>query len=440
MFKKMKLFLLRRKMSCGICCTIVNKRNKEVECGHCAFRACTNCCKKYILGILNDAKCMSCGKGWNIDFLVSNFSYAFINGEYKKHREDTLFDRQLSMMEETQKVIERRKEVDALEGEIAKYLVIVDNAKEEIRKLKQKKWNMQFHRVAEVVDRFYGHCPYPNCRGFLTASSKCGICDKKACLTCKEPYEEAHECNPQIVESIQNIRKDSKPCPKCKCMIHRIEGCRQMWCVMCHTTFDWNTSEVVTSGPLHNPHYVEWQRRNGMTNANERCNDNFEYIQPYHIERTLRCDNAQKTFIIEFLRCLYHVYDIDLYDFRSNRMVDDEKYLRLRIDYLEQRISRDEFKNKLQQQEKKENKKMEIAMVFDMFHNTGRVLVSETLRHNGKLRTSIGTEEITTVNGRINELIRYTNESLNAIGKKYKNKVPNVVIKDDKIRVKRGIN
>lgn len=420
---------------CDVCCeSTTPKKNKKIQCSHCQFSACTSCCKKYILSILNDAKCMNCGKLWNIDFLVDNFSYAFINGEYKKHREDIIFDRQLSMMEDTQKIIEKRKEIHEVDKEITACIEIIDKTKNTIGLLKNKKWNLQYGKDSKGSDtiKFYGHCPFDGCRGFITNSGKCGICENKVCLSCKEPIldDEAHACKQETLDTLAKIRKDSKPCPKCKCMIHRIEGCRQMWCVMCHSAFDWQTGELVTSGVFHNPHYVEWQRRNGTltVNNNRQCdNFEFEYISVYNIERTLRCDVNKKNFIIEFLRCLYHIYDNELLDYRRNRRLNEhEKYLRLRIEYIENNITKEEFKNKLQQQEKKENKKLEISMVYEMFYNTGRTILNDVIKKDGKLRTIINEDELNKSIKQINDLIEYTNSSMNNISKKYKNKVPNI--------------
>ena len=43
-------------------------------------------------------------------------------------------------------------------------------------------------------------------------------------------------------------------------MIHKTEGCNQMYCVMCHTAFDWNSLRIIT-GVIHNPHYFEYLNR-----------------------------------------------------------------------------------------------------------------------------------------------------------------------------------
>ena len=56
------------------------------------------------------------------------------------------------------------------------------------------------------------------------------------------------------------LNKDTKPCPHCGTMIFKISGCSQIFCVDCHTAWDWNTSKIIT-GVIHNPHYYEFLNR-----------------------------------------------------------------------------------------------------------------------------------------------------------------------------------
>lgn len=41
-----------------------------------------------------------------------------------------------------------------------------------------------------------------------------------------------------------------------------LRNCDQIWCVKCHTAFNWKTGKVET-GPIHNPHYYQYMRENG---------------------------------------------------------------------------------------------------------------------------------------------------------------------------------
>lgn len=96
---------------CNVCCETYKGRTTKVECIHCNYSSCNKCCKTYILSSINEAKCMSCHKFWNRDYLISNFTYSFVNKEYKKHLETLLFEREQSKFPDTQVVISRRREI-----------------------------------------------------------------------------------------------------------------------------------------------------------------------------------------------------------------------------------------------------------------------------------------------------------------------------------------
>jgi hypothetical protein len=113
-------------------------------------------------------------------------------------------------------------------------------------------------RPTKVV-KLVRKCPSTGCKGFLNTKWHCELCTKNICKDCNEEEVPGHECNPETVETVKLIRSDTKGCPTCGTLIYRSAGCPQMWCVECHTTFDWNTGEIET-GVIHNPHYYEFQR------------------------------------------------------------------------------------------------------------------------------------------------------------------------------------
>jgi len=101
-------------------------------------------------------------------------------------------------------------------------------------------------------------CPAPNCRGFISGTT-CSLCGCEICDKCHEivkPNNE-HHCDPSTLLTIRAIFKEAKPCPKCAALISKIEGCDQMFCTQCHTTYSWLTGELL-KGQVHNPHYFEW--------------------------------------------------------------------------------------------------------------------------------------------------------------------------------------
>jgi hypothetical protein len=107
---------------------------------------------------------------------------------------------------------------------------------------------------------FIQKCPLNDCKGFLKSNWACGLCDKTVCSRCFLEKNSGHECNKDDVETAKLIKKETRECPGCNIRIFKIDGCNQMWCVECHTTFDWVTGNIVTS-KTHNPHYYEWLRK-----------------------------------------------------------------------------------------------------------------------------------------------------------------------------------
>lgn len=90
----------------------------------------------------------------------------------------------------------------------------------------------------------------------------CELCKWRVCMRCFERAEEAdHACDPATLETLENIRRACKPCPWCSAPIHRISGCRQMWCTACNKPWDWNTGQQLRDVRyFHNPHMLNAPR------------------------------------------------------------------------------------------------------------------------------------------------------------------------------------
>ena len=116
--------------------------------------------------------------------------------------------------------------------------------------------------VTASKKEFIHGCPVNDCKGFLKSNWVCGLCDAQICDKCNIPKNvlKEHECNTDDIATAKMLRKESKHCPGCSVRISKIDGCNQMWCVQCHTTFDWTTGKIETTR-THNPHYYEWLRR-----------------------------------------------------------------------------------------------------------------------------------------------------------------------------------
>ncbi|MGL5961818.1 MAG: hypothetical protein ACRCZ0_07680 [Cetobacterium sp.] len=131
-----------------------------------------------------------------------------------------------------------------------------EKEREKIESLLKKRNN---NNVEKVINSFM--CPVVNCDGIVT-DGKCSYCKNNICVKCYQTRANDHKCDPNVLATIKLLKNDTKPCPKCKIPIYKIDGCDQMFCVKCKTAFSWKTGKIET-GVVHNPHYFEWMRNCG---------------------------------------------------------------------------------------------------------------------------------------------------------------------------------
>lgn len=376
-------------MSCNICCNDFNQsRNCEVKCAHCQFSACRTCCQTYILD-QTVAKCMNnnCEKEWTRKFLVENFTKKFVSQDWKKNREKVLFDREKALLPATQGVVEERKNKDRIKKEI-------EDVDDLIRDLRTRRANLEtaYHRGGSVVvgqerRQFIRACPDEDCRGFLSSQWKCGTCSKWTCPDCHvvkgDRHDSEHTCNPADVETVKLLNQDTKPCPKCATGIYKIEGCDQMWCTQCHTAFSWRTGRIETR--IHNPHFYEWQRRNnGEAPRNVGdfvCGRELNYRTTGVLTNNLRMKlnnrsesgrDPQNVRVIyrqldRLVQSVLHLQQVQMPTYTVDQV---ENNLNLRVEYLMNELSEEDFKIRVQRANKQHEKKREIGEVIHLYVQT----------------------------------------------------------------------
>jgi hypothetical protein len=159
------------------------------------------------------------------------------------------------------------------------------------------------------------------------------------------------------VKSIKLLKKDTKPCPKCNTMIYKIDGCSQMWCTVCHTTFDFNTGMIET-GRIHNPHYIEYFKSKTREHGDIPCGGRPNYHE-------LRRNKAPE-YILKASLLLSHI-DREMF-YRFNFTYTDHKYMRVR--YLLNEMSKEDFKCELQRRDKYNDKVTDIQEIYRMVLDT----------------------------------------------------------------------
>jgi hypothetical protein len=220
---------------------------------------------------------------------------------------------------------------------------------------------------------FVRSCPKNNCTGFLSTQWKCGMCDSNVCKHCHEikVKDEEHVCNEDNVKTAELLMKDSKPCPSCSAMIFKIEGCDQMYCVMCHTAFSWNTG-MIEKGLIHNPHYYEIQRQLRGGNIPRQPGDipcgGAPAISEFfnHLHKVIGNGVTEKK-LMEKLRLYHHIEAVTLLKYPV--VQTEELFRELRIQYMIKQISEETFKTKLQRIEKCADKNREISEVYRTYQN-----------------------------------------------------------------------
>lgn len=302
--------------------------------------------------------------------------------------------------------------------------------------VQQRELKRQLNGSGAAVNKakpvFTLRCSKENCKGFIAGNPwRCGVCQSYACSKCHEFIGESndsnHKCQPDNIETAKLLRKEAKSCPGCSTLIYRISGCAQMWCTQCHTAFNWNTGAIET-GVVHNPHFYEYQRQN--TNHTVRnvqdvqCGGLVTIREIMRLLQGCRNDEIYST-IYRLHRLLAHIQQIELPRYHIQFFVNTN--LPLRIEYLMNELTEEEFKKRLQIKEKQNHKKRDIYLILDMYVQTlndlFRNLVNEPWSHKLPEEQNQLFEDWLK---QVQQLMEYGNEHFEKISKRYNCVVPHL--------------
>jgi hypothetical protein len=336
--------------------------------------------------------------------------------------------------------------------------------------------------------QFIRACPIESCRGFLSQQWKCGLCNISTCSKCNIPKiksrqtdtndtndandtndtKDEHVCNPDDVATAELLAKDTRPCPQCGTGIFKIDGCDQMWCTECHTAFNWRTGRLET-GHFHNPHYFEYQRRMGTNVRNIMdipCNamqpDQYHGVIYHLINIVVTLVEREKRIFRPFTKEIKHILQVRTMDYAvsidyfANRILPRyrpdaiQDNMELRVQYLTEQITKDEFKSALSREAKQFNKKIEIGqvvqtVVFGMSDILTRLInllreTRETIENDN--RQHINTDyagKIVAMCSEIDALIDYANECLEFICKQYKLTRVAIFVRNNAMKYQSGL-
>ena len=370
---------------CNICAEKYNKvQRKKIECQYCNFDVCRACYQRYCLD-QRQSICMNCKKIHSFTFFIQNVSNIFYKTDWNKSEKSKLFEMEQARFPETQFYIEDEAETKAKIDELTrqirqcelerslykrKHLTMIRRMKYDEKEQEERK-----NRQLKIVSK----CPVENCNGLIMTNYKCGICHIHICKECHEIVgeEEDHKCDPGKVETIKFIRATTKACPKCNIPIHKIEGCDQMYCTICHTAFSYSTG-LVETGRIHNPHYYEYLRsisKDGQIRREDGdgpCGPrNDEIINDREFLNILRYyPNDIRKYFTEVYRNMLHIEEIEKRAYNAH-LVDNLDYKEVkrrdvRAKYLLGEITKVNFEKGLRRHQKNLIQCEEVYPILDL--------------------------------------------------------------------------
>ena len=480
---------------CSICVEAFNKTTRsEISCIKCDHVCCKMCFKRYITDPEHYLRCMGCAVEFDRSSLNSRLGQTFMRNVYRDIRQSVLYELEKAMFPATQEVVEQQLEI----RKIRKRLDGLDDHYEQIRKdrtapLLEFRHSEKVMKVSDVLDVYLKlqlnievideqlhderrslmnkieeldgkkesnqkktyvlACTKTDCKGMLSIQNVnekghyvCAICDSTTCEKCQMGIEVAdHECDPDVMKTVEYMRTTSKPCPACGIPIHKISGCDQMFCTSCHASFSWTTLRLNT-GAIHNPHHAAWLRENQnrprevgdiqcgreldmdiVLDLNARFQKEINKTKLNEKEKLRARDDLDYLFEASRM-CIHHTH-ISINSLNNNRHGHHTNQI-LRIDLLMGNISETDFKREIQRRDKSNAKRNELLQVV----MTYRDAMLDILAPFTEIRSRKTLAEWLALVAQIKALVGYVDECFVRVADAYNSTNPYQIMSDRAIR------
>lgn len=398
---------------------------QPIKCPYCPHTVCRICTSTYLTTNLNDPHCMGCKREWNREFIDTNLTQTFRKGPLKQHRRKVLIDRERGRLPAMQVYVEaqllmnqtstRMSAIHHLRRELKRKRLMIQKQfghesltdlalrcreiNVELQELKDERTLLQerYHQAyfiytgrEQTVRHFVMKCPAEECRGFLSTAWKCGTCQKSFCADChvekNGTRDEDHVCNEDAKATASMIRTETRPCPKCGIRISKIDGCDQMWCTSCQTTFSWNTGQILLNTVVHNPHYYEYLRRTNNGAIPREAGDvpcgglpaTWQFTR-FIMDQLLIGPTLleERTLILSIHRLLADIQHVRLRQFPLHIDVNENRHLD--IAYLQNKTTEEEWGTALERVEARSQRGREIGLILQTVLHVGSEKITEIM-------------------------------------------------------------
>lgn len=364
-------------MDCKICYDGEVPKNFSCYCG---FTTCDACFRTWITSDTSkEPSCPGCKRVFSQDYIYQTCVKTFVKSRYAVYRQAFLAAREKLYLVDDFEAVRSEK----MRRNLRKQLLSGYKKKKSL--LRKKMCVQEINaRILDLKQELTGFLtlsttnsktpstrkkneyvlPCPDCRGFIRVSDhSCTLCETEVCGRCLMKKNAPHICREEDVVTANSILGNTKPCPRCAVRIHKISGCDQMWCVMCHCTFSWETG-LETKSTVHNPHYFEWfygdrRHRPDHEQPPGDCVDFIGYVQQ-QLLRDSFSKRPEYRLVTGLFRLIIHIDNVVLFDLTTDHRTNRD----LRFRFLLEEIDDEDFGRLLYKREVRGLKKLAMRDLY----------------------------------------------------------------------------
>ena len=252
---------------CPIC---IEKKRVVAACPRCSQEGCRDCMLRRAVENPLLPQCVGSCKGLTVGELKKTIGVNNIGRHFRPALKLALLEHEKQQIPNTMAAVAAVKRQDQAKEDLKVLATKLEEMEERVRAVQREKQDLEdtYRATKNLAEtrtlknvQCGGRCQKDDCVGFTNHLGTCMVCHSPHCTICGVNVDgvEGHECNPDDVASLIEIKKSAKPCPSCGAPTTRISGCPQMWCTYCRTGYNYK-SLTITRGPVENPHHNEYMR------------------------------------------------------------------------------------------------------------------------------------------------------------------------------------